>query len=198
MIPEKTGKQGERTWIRNHQISRYKTWHNGQLNHYNMSSGNAWMIVWRKIFGVPVYSVWKTWGDKRLKNATWNVTQTCSDFHLWEIVMYNPTLDQRTTLLFTPSLISLDTWQVTHLPLLQSFSYRVFFKFLFPWTFYTPSRKRYLNRCFNNCGVQSLPHRPPVFTESRFQNQNWESSPFTPHSFSLFPHWTSTNHSERG
>lgn len=89
------------------------------------------MMLWKQIFGLPVYLVWKTWGDKRLKNATWNVTQTCSDFHLWEIVMYNPTLDQRTTLLFTPSLISLDTWQVTHLPLLLSFFIMYYLSFFF-------------------------------------------------------------------
>lgn len=76
----------------------------------------------KKPVGVPVYAVWKTRGIKgwKILPEMWHKHAVIS---IWErcIVMYNPRLDQRTTQLFTPSLISLDTRQVSHLPLFVSF-----------------------------------------------------------------------------
>lgn len=59
------------------------------------------------------------------KHAVISICENC-------VVMYNPRPDQSTDLLFTPSLISLDTWRVTHLPRLLSLCivYSLSFSFL--------------------------------------------------------------------
>lgn len=90
----------------------------------------------KSIFSVPVYSVRKTWWDKRLRNAIWIVTQTCSDFHLWELLrdVQTEARSKDNSSIHT-SLISLDTWQVTHLPLLLSFCIASPLSFSFPELF---------------------------------------------------------------
>lgn len=62
------------------------------------------------------------------KHAVISICELC-------VTMYNCREDQKTSQLFTLWLISLDSWQVTHLLLLLCFVYS-FFKFLLSWTFH--------------------------------------------------------------
>lgn len=96
---------------------------------------------------------------------------------------------QSTNQLFKPSLIPLDSWLVTPTPLLQLL---LSFMFYFPWTFHMLSGKV---KGMIFLWSSKSPLRPPLRLPSPtgvFQSQKWESSPFSLHSISMFPHFTST------
>lgn len=96
------------------------------------------------------------------------------DTNTRRLMMYDTRLDQRTTQLFTPSPIPLDTYRHPPPSFCVSPSY-VFLKFPSPWTFFICwVRKRYVNSCSNgDWGTDSPAHTPVLFRKWK-----WESSPF--------------------
>lgn len=163
----------------------------------NYEKKNLLVFLFMRFWKTQESKGWKILLEMWHKHAVISICERC-------IVMYNPRLDQRTTQLFTPLLISLDTRQVSHLPLFVSFSLVYSLSFYLLELFHMPSRKRYLNRRFNdNCGVDSPPPTPPptprlpACTDNRFQNQKF-GNPLSLLSTSIFPPWTSTNHPRRG
>lgn len=68
---------------------------------------------------------------------------------------YSPTLHQKTTELFTPSLIFLDSWEFTHLSLHMAFMYSL--SFSSPQLFYLLN----LNKSFSGSEAESSPIPDP-------------------------------------
>lgn len=63
--------------------------------------------------------------SKAVKLLKTSVISICE----WCIIIHNPTLHQKTTELFTPSLIPLNSWEFTHLSLPMPFMYSLSFSF---------------------------------------------------------------------
>lgn len=139
----------------------------------------------------------KTRLDKRLymtknldlkcgKDAVISIREKC-------LVMYNPSLDQRTAQLFAPSLISFDTRRATHPPLLLCFCCS-------------------FTEHFICCGIWidalttvelAVPSPSPPPPARLHQHQSFYKTgnplPFLfPYSLLLSPQWTSTNHLRKG